>query len=94
MHREYEFTLIVRGDIGEQESTKVFSTYEKLMTGDKGEILRRDDWGVKRLSFPMKKCYRGHYVFYDFVGTPDNLAEMKRLMRIDENVLRVSLERR
>ena len=38
--------------------------------------------------FPIKKSFRGNYVNYDFVGTPENLAEMERLMRIDDNVLR------
>ena len=58
------------------------------MTKDGGEILKKDPWGNKKLVFPIKKCFRGNYINYDFVGTPENLAEMERLMRIDDNVLR------
>jgi small subunit ribosomal protein S6 len=86
--REYDFTIITRGDLPEGENTKALSTYENLMVADGGEILKREEWGVKRLAYPIKKVFRGHYVNYDFIGTPENMAEMERLMRIDDNVLR------
>ena len=88
MLREYDFTIITKGDLPEVEALKVLEGYEALMTKDGGEILKKDPWGNKKLVFPIKKCFRGNYINYDFVGTPENLAEMERLMRIDDNVLR------
>ena len=88
MLREYEFTIITKGDQQEADFTKTIETYESLMVKDGGEILKKDDWGTKRLAYPIKKTFRGHYLNYDYVGDPINLAEMERLMRIDENVLR------
>lgn len=88
MLREYDFTLIARGDLPEADTAKVFQGYEALMTKDGGEILKRDDWGNRKLAFPINKVYRGSYVNYDFVGTPASVAEMERLIRIDDNVLR------
>jgi small subunit ribosomal protein S6 len=86
--REYEMTIIARADLPESDGTKLFGKYEKLMTSDGGEILQKSLWGTKKLAFPMKKSFRGNYVNYDFIGTSANLAEMERLMRIDEDVLR------
>jgi small subunit ribosomal protein S6 len=86
--REYELTIIARADLPESEGTKLLGKYEKLMTAEGGEILQKSSWGVKKLAFPMKKSFRGNYVNYDFIGTPANLAEMERLMRIDDDVLR------
>jgi small subunit ribosomal protein S6 len=86
--REYDFTIITRGDLPEGEAAKALGTYEKLMTAGGGEILKKDEWGVKRLAYPIKKVFRGYYVNYDFVGTPESMAEMERLMRIDDNILR------
>ena len=88
MLREYEMTIIARADLPESEGAKLLGKYEKLMTADGGEILQKSTWGVKKLAFPMKKAFRGNYVNYDFVGTSANLAEMERLMRIDDDVLR------
>jgi small subunit ribosomal protein S6 len=86
--REYDFTIITKGDLPEGDNAKVIQGYEALMTKDGGEILKRDEWGTKRLAYPIKKTFRGFYVNYDFVGTPENVAEMERLIRIDDNVLR------
>lgn len=88
MLREYDFTIITKGDLSEGDTAKVLTGYEGLMTAEGGEILKRDDWGNKKLAYPIKKSFRGTYVNYDFVGSPKSVAEMERLMRIDDNVLR------
>jgi len=86
--REYEFTFIAKADLPEADKTKLITKYETLLTKDGGEVIQKSDWGVKRMAFPIQKQFRGHYLHYDFLGTPENLAECERLMRIDENVLR------
>lgn len=88
MLREYEFTLISKTDISESAQTKVFEGYEEILKRDGGDIIKRDDWGTKKLSYPIRKNFKGHYVHYDCVTNPDNIAECERLLRIDENVLR------
>lgn len=88
MLREYDFTIITKGDLTETDTLKVLEGYENLMVVGGGEILKKDSWGMRKLSYPIKKVFRGHYVNYDFVGTPENVAEMERLMRIDDSVLR------
>jgi small subunit ribosomal protein S6 len=92
--REYEFTIITRADLQDADRSKVLERYEDLMYKNTGELIKREDWGVKKLAFPMKKKHRGHYTFYDFAGgTAENLKEAERLLRIDENVLRYMLIR-
>ncbi len=88
MLREYEFTLITNAQLQEGDQNKLLDKYEKLLTQDGGQVIRKDVWGTKKLAFNIKKHYRGHYVWFDYVGKPENLAEAKRLMRIDDNVLR------
>lgn len=88
MIREYEFTFISRADLPESGRGEHFDKYESLLLGKTGEILKKDNWGVKKLAFPIKKHFRGMYVHYDFVTDPVNIAEAVRLMRIDDNVLR------
>jgi len=81
-------TVIAKADLPESEVNNIFAKYEKYMTADGGQILRKDVWGNRKLNFPIKKQYRGHYANYDFVGVSTNLLEMERLMRIDDNILR------
>ncbi len=88
MLREYEFTLVAKADLPDSEKQKLFAGYEEILLRNGGSLLRRDDWGAKRLAFPIRKNFRGHYMLYDAASTPDNIAECERLLRIDENVLR------
>ena len=88
MLREYEFTVITKGDLNEDENNRVLSRYEEIAKREGGEILGRDLWSGFKLSYPVKKAYRGHYVFYDLATTKESVAEIERLIRFDEGVLR------
>ena len=88
MNREYEFTFISRSEIPEADKTKLFEKYEGVLTKGGGQVLKKEDWGVKRMAYPIKKNFRGHYMHYDLTSTAEDMAECERLMRIDENVLR------
>ena len=88
MLREYEFTLITRGDLADADHAKVLEKYEEIFKREDGQIIDRDDWGVKKLAHAIKKQYRGRYVFYDMAAAPASLDEAERLMRIDDQVLR------
>ncbi|SME89764.1 30S ribosomal protein S6 [Pseudobacteriovorax antillogorgiicola] len=88
MLREYEFTFVTKADLPDADKTKVLSGYEEILARNGGEILKKSDWGTKKLAYPIKKNFRGHYAFYDLTASPDSIAECERLLRIDENVLR------
>ena len=88
LNREYEFTLVTKGELQEAEKTKVLEGYEAVLTNAGGEILRKDDWGMRKLCYPIKKSFRGGYSHYKLASTPANIAEAERLIRIDSNVLR------
>ena len=88
MFREYEFTLITNGQLTDADTSSVLEKYEGLLTAEGGQILKKDVWGSKKLAYPIKKQYRGHYVCYDLVALPASIAEAERLMKIDDNVLR------
>lgn len=88
MVREYEFTLITNGQLNDADTSTLLAKYEGLLTAAGGEILKKDVWGNKKLAYPIKKHFRGHYVCYDLVAVPDSISEAERLMKIDDNVLR------
>ena len=88
MHREYEVTLVLNPQMSAEVFKKTIEKYESVLLADGGQIVKKDDWGVRKLAYPMKKQYRGRYVHYDLTCKPEHLKESERLMRIDENVLR------
>lgn len=88
MFREYEVTVILNGQLSDDESKRLQGKYEGILLADGGEVIKKNDWGVRKLAFPMKNQYRGLYLNYDITAKSEHIAEAERLMRIDDNVLR------
>ncbi|MGE0173868.1 MAG: 30S ribosomal protein S6 [Oligoflexales bacterium] len=88
MLREYEFTFLTKSDVPENAPAKILSNYEEILLRNGGDILKKDDWGVKKLAYPIRENFKGHYVSYAFASLPENIAEAERKLRIDDNVLR------
>lgn len=88
MLREYEITKIYSAQTQTDSYQALQEKYEAILFKDGGEIIKKDDWGVKRLAFPIKKQFRGRYVHYDITCSSKAVEECERLMRFDENVLR------
>lgn len=86
--REYEIMVITKPDLPESELNKAVERWESIMKTGGGEILKKDNWGARRLAYPIQKFTRGLYHVFN-VSTPcENVKELDRVMRIDENVLR------
>tara|TARA_Y100000991_G_scaffold215499_1_gene206158 strand:+ start:1346 stop:1729 length:384 start_codon:yes stop_codon:yes gene_type:complete len=88
LRREYELTIIASAHLNEEDHRQLIEKYEGIFLADGGEVVLKNDWGVKRLAYSIKGHFKGHYSFYDFIGSSDHLKEAERLMRIDENILR------
>lgn len=86
--REYEAMIISKTDIPEAELTKMVSRWESIISKDGGEIVKKEPWGVRRLAYPIEKQNRGHYFVYDVATTQENIHELERALKFDENVLR------
>ncbi|MCB9228774.1 MAG: 30S ribosomal protein S6 [Deltaproteobacteria bacterium] len=88
MLREYEVTLITNAQLSEDDSKNLYNKYESILCAEGGQVIRKNEWGVRKLAFPMKQHFRGQYTHYDLTAKPEQLAEAERLMRIDDNILR------
>ena len=86
--REYEFTFVTKADLVDGEKSKVLEGYEQIVQRDGGEILKKEEWGTRKMAYPIQNHFRGHYVHYDLATQPEHIAECERLLRIDENILR------
>lgn len=86
--REYEFTIITKSDLPETDKAKLLEGYENILKRGGGEVLKREEWGTKRMTYPIKKQFRGSYVFYDLTSTAPDIEEAERLLRLDDNILR------
>ena len=86
--REYETMVILKADLPEAEVSKVIAKFEGIVCNDGGEVIKKDAWGVRKLAYPIRKVTRGAYYVYDVATTQANVAELDRIMKLDEGVLR------
>ena len=86
--RRYETICILRPSLGEEQISAIIDNTTGIIQADNGEIIELDKWGNKKLAYPIKKETLGYYVYWDYAGTPDAVAEVERKFRIDDSVLR------
>ena len=85
--RPYETLVVLRTDLGE-ESSRLLSRFEAVITGGGGQLEANRDWGVRDLAYPIGKQRQGHYHLLEYQAEPTAVKELERNLRIVEGVLR------
>ncbi|MFC7678951.1 30S ribosomal protein S6 [Paenibacillus sp. GCM10028914] len=85
--RKYEVMYIIRPDI-EQEAVQATVDKFQGIISNGGEITKHDVMGKRRLAYEIKKFRDGVFVLVNFNGTPEVIAELERLMKISDEVIR------
>lgn len=93
MNRNYEMVSILRPDLTEEDKKSTIQKTEKIITKFKGEVFSVDEWGKKRLAYPIQKFSEGYYHQLNFAGPYEMIQELKRVLRISEQVLRFQIIR-
>ena len=65
---------------------KKILTFQKVSL--KGEIKKRENWGIRNLAYKINKNRKGHYMLLNIDGPPEAIQEYERLMRLDEDIIR------
>jgi len=84
----YESVFIARQDIPAQEVETLADNFAGIVTENGGQIVKRENWGLRNLAYRIKKNRKGHYVMFNIDAPAPAVAEMERNMRISEDVLR------
>ncbi len=85
---EYETIYILKPDLTEDAIAGVSEKVEGIVKQFEGVVLERDDWGKRKLAYPISRNSRGHYVRFHYVGPGDLVAELERQLRYDDSLLR------
>lgn len=84
----YETVLIARQDVSSSHVEQMTDQFSEILTNDGANISRREYWGLRNLAFKIKKNRKGHYMLLNFDAPPSAVAEMERVMRYHDDVLR------
>ena len=84
----YENVFIARQDISSQQVDLMTEEFSKLVSDNGGEVPKTEYWGVRGLTYRIKKSRKGHYVLMNLDAPPDSVQELERQMRLHEDVIR------
>ncbi len=84
----YESVFIARQDISTQDVDKLSEKFSKVITEMKGKIVKKEYWGLRNLSYVLKKNRKGHYVMLGINASHDAMTELKRQLSLSEDVIR------
>lgn len=92
--RAYELTFIVRPDISDEAVTAAVNQVQQWVTAEGGnEIVRVDQWGRRRLAYPINDHREGHYVLLEVELAPQTIGEIERNLKLSDAILRYLLVR-
>ena len=88
MKRMYETIYIVQPELADEELKGLTAKVQEIVTSMKGDLRKLDDWGLRKLSYPIEKFVRGRYFYLRFDGDAPLIAELERKLRLDDKVIR------
>ena len=87
MENKYETIFIVDLTKGEEAVAEVALKFKNLIETS-AHLEKVDEWGKRRLAYPINDLKEGYYVYIEFSAQPDFPAELERIYKITEDVIR------
>ena len=84
----YEHIFLARQDITAQQVDALVEQYKGVIESFGGKVGRIENWGLKSLTYRIKKNRKAHYALMDIDAPAPAIHEVERQMRINEDVLR------
>lgn len=84
----YESVLIARQDISTTQVEALTEEVAGLITTNGGSVSKKEFWGLRNLTYRIKKNRKGHYVLLNIDAPAAAVIEMERVLRFNEDVLR------
>ena len=84
----YEHIFLARQDVSQQQVEELTAALTEILAQGGGKIVKNEYWGLKGLSYRIRKNRKAHYTLLNLDAPAAAIAEMERQMRINEDILR------
>ena len=96
MLNQYETVFIMTPVLSEEQMKETVEKYQKFLISKQAEIVHEDNWGLRKLAYPIQKKSTGFYHLIEFKSEPEIIREWEVMFKRDERILRfltVALEK-
>ena len=86
--RDYEMILIISPEVADDKLGSTIDSVSKFITNNGGVVSEVEQWGKKKLAYPIKRFVEGNYVLTRFKLMPASSKELEASLHISDEVLR------
>ena len=94
--RDYEVTIIIQPQLEESERNQLIERISDLLVpgADEESKPTANEWGLRRLAYPINNLADGYYVLYEGALDPTRITEIERSMQYTEDIIRYLVVRK
>lgn len=85
---QYETVFIVTPVLSEAQMKEAVMKFRSLITEEGGTVVYEEDWGLRKLAYPIQKKSTGFYYLIEFKSSPEFINKLETEYRRDERVIR------
>ena len=87
MQNNYETIMIINSNLEEATIRATIEKFESLINAN-GKVESTEEWGKKKLAYPIEKQNEGYYVLVNFTSNPEFIDELDRVYNITDEVIK------
>ena len=84
----YETVIILSSELSEEQESGVTGRVEEIIKQFKGNVVKFEPLGKKRLAYAIKKNLKGKYFYWQYEALSDVVSELERNLKLNDNILR------
>ncbi len=85
---QYETVFILTPVLSDEQMKEAVEKFKDVLVSTGAEIINEENWGLKKLAYPIEKKSTGFYVLVEFKAAPEAIKTLEIAYRRDERVLR------
>ncbi|MDD4193127.1 MAG: 30S ribosomal protein S6 [Mangrovibacterium sp.] len=88
MKNQYETVFIATPVLSDVQIKEAVSKFRDIITQNGGEIVNEEDWGLRKLAYPIQKKSTGFYHLFEFKAEPEFIQTLEIQYKRDERIIR------
>ena len=85
---KYETVFILTPDLSDDQMKETVEKFKSVLTDNGATIENEENWGLRKLAYPIENKNTGFYTLIEFEGEPTIIAKLETAFRRDEKVIR------
>jgi small subunit ribosomal protein S6 len=85
----YEHIFMARQDVSSQQVEALTEQFKSIIEQNGGKVAKVEPWGIKSLTFRIRKNRKAHMTLLNLDAPPAAVAELERQQRINEDIIRI-----